>query len=251
MPRRKFNPKGDRVAYTTVPVGRGGVAGEVATTLHLADPMAPGKAVAVASLKGGSWDGLRFSPDGKRLAIVEHRATSDTAVWIVELATGKGRRVTPARKGESVRYDFPQFAPDGKGLFALSDRGSDYRRVVHIDIASGREKPLATNHKFDVEALAVSAKAGRIAFVTNEEGGSHVLRLLDIATRKELPRPALRPGVITALQWREDGVEMAPARPTLPWRWPWPCSSSGRSIASSCRGRPWRPASGWDSCPAT
>ncbi len=204
-----WNPKGDRVAYTTVPVGRGGVAGEVATTLHLADPMAPGKAVAVASLKGGSWDGLRFSPDGKRLAIVEHRATSDTAVWIVELSTGKGRRVTPERKGEPVRYEFPQFSPDGKGLFAVSDRGSDFRRVVHIDLASGRETPLATNLRFDVEGLAVSAKAGRIAFLTNEEGGSHVLRLLDIATRKELPRPALRPGVITAMHWREDGVEIA------------------------------------------
>jgi dipeptidyl aminopeptidase/acylaminoacyl peptidase len=204
-----WSPKGDRVAYTTVPVGRGGVAGEVTTTLHVADPMAPAKAVAVASLKGGTWDAPSFSADGRRLAIVEHRSSSATSIWIVDLATGKGRRVTPERKGEPVFYDAPQFSPDGKGLFAISDRGSDFKRVAYLDIATGRESALATNLKFDVEGLAVSAKAGRIAFVTNEAGGSHVLRFLDLATRKELPRPALVPGVISALQWREDGVEIA------------------------------------------
>lgn len=204
-----WSPKGDRVAFTTVPAGRGGVAGEVTTTLHVADPMAPGKAVAVAALKGGSWDSPRFSPDGRRLAIVEQRSSSDTAVWIVDLATGKGRRVTRERPGEPVLHDAPQFSPDGKGLFVISDRGADFKRVAYLDIATGRETPLAANLRFDVEALAVSAKAGRIAFLTNEAGGTHVLRFLDLTTRKELPRPALLPGVITGLQWREDGAEIA------------------------------------------
>ncbi len=204
-----WSPKGDRVAYTTVPVGRGGIAGGVTTTLHVANPMEPAKAVAVASLQGGAWDSPQISPDGKRLALVEHRSSSDTALWVVDLATGKGRLATPKRKGEPVHYDLPQFAPDGKGLYAISDRGSDFKRVVHIDLATDRETPLATNLKFDVEGLAVSAMAGRIAFLTNEEGGSHVLRFLDLATRKELPRPALVPGVISALRWREDGVEIA------------------------------------------
>ena len=203
-----WSPKGDRVAYTTVLPGRGGPGG-VTTTLHLADPMAPAKAVAVASLAGGAWGEPSFSPDGKRLALVEARSSADTSLWVVDLATGKGRLATPRRKGEPALYDLPQFSPDGKGLFAISDRGSDFKRVVHIDLASGRETPLATNLKFDVEGLAVSAKAGRIAFVTNEAGGSHVLRFLDLATRKELPRPALVAGVISQLRWREDGVEVA------------------------------------------
>jgi dipeptidyl aminopeptidase/acylaminoacyl peptidase len=204
-----WSPQGDRVAFTTVPAGRGGVAGEVTTTLRVADPMAPGKAVAVAALKGGSWGSPAFSPDGQRLAIVEQRSSNDTAVWIVDLATGKGRRVTRERPGEPVFHEAPQFSPDGKGLYVISDRGADFKRVAYLDIATGRETPLATNLLFDVEGLAVSAKAGRIAFLTNEAGGTHVLRFLDLATRKELPRPALLPGVITSLQWREDGAEIA------------------------------------------
>ena len=204
-----WTTQGDQVAYTTVPVGRGGIAGEVTTTLHLADPKAPSKARGVAMLPGGSWDTPRLSPDDKRLVIVEHRSSSSSAIWIVDLATGNPRRVTSERKGEPVFYDAPQFSPDGKGLYAISDKGSDFKRVVHIDLATGRETALATNLKFDVEGLAVSGRAKRIAFVTNEEGGTHVLRFLDLATRKELPRPALLPGVISALQWREDGVEIA------------------------------------------
>jgi dipeptidyl aminopeptidase/acylaminoacyl peptidase len=194
--------------YTTVPLDRNNASRELKTTVYLADPLAPDQARVLAVLPGGRWTSFRFSPDDRRLAFVEYESAEQSHVWLMEVASGRKRRVTPAPKGEPVYYAKPQFSPDGKGIFAVSDRGSEFRHVAWIDLGTGREKALAANLRFDVEDIAVSAQARRLAFVTNE-AGAHVLRFLDVATLKELPRPALVSGVISGLRWRKDGGEIA------------------------------------------
>ena len=51
--------------------------------------------------------------------------------------------------------------------------------------------------------------------------------------------------------WCSAPAPPAPARPGSRSRTRCSCSSARRSIASSCRGRRWKPASGSASCPAT
>ncbi len=203
-----WSPRGDRFVYTTVPLDRHNASREVKTLVHLADPAAPEKARVLAELPGGGWFAFTFSPDGRRLAFIEYVSAEESHLWLMEVATGHRRRLTPPPKGEPVHYADPQFAPDGKSVFVVSDRGSEFRHVAVIDVATGRERALAANLKFDVEDIALSARAKRLAFVTNE-AGSHVLRFLDLATGKETPRPALVQGVISDLRWRPDGGEIA------------------------------------------
>ncbi|MBL0142546.1 MAG: S9 family peptidase [Betaproteobacteria bacterium] len=204
----EWNHKGDRIVFTTVPIDRHNASREVKTTVTLADPLAPDKSRVLAVLPGGGWTSFRFSSDDRRLAYIEYVSAEESHVWLMDVATGKRRRLTPATKGEPVYYADPHFAPDGKGLFAISDRGAEFRHVAWINLATGREKALAANLKFDVEDIALSAAARRLAFVTNE-AGAHVLRFLDIGTLKETPRPALVSGVISGLRWRRDGSEIA------------------------------------------
>ena len=206
MPR--WSHRGDRFVHTTVPLDRANASRELKTIVHLAQATTPGKARALAELPGGGWYGFTFSPDDKRLAFIEAISAEESHLWLMEVATGKRRRLTPPTKGAPVHYADPQWAPDGRSLYVVSDRGSEFRHVAVIDVASGREKALAANLKFDVEDIAISAKARRLAFVTNE-AGAHVLRFLDLATRKETPRPALVQGVISDLRWRADGSEIA------------------------------------------
>lgn len=203
-----WNRGGDRFLYTTVPLDRHDASRVARTTVHLADSGTPDAARVLAELPGGGWYGFAFSRDDRRLAFIEYVSAEESHVWLMEVSTGKRRRLTPARKGEPVYYADPQFSPDGEGLFVISDSGSEFRHVAWIDLATGRERALAANLAFDVEDIAVSAAARRLAFVTNE-AGSHVLRFLDTATRKETPRPALVSGVISGLRWRHDGSEIA------------------------------------------
>jgi dipeptidyl aminopeptidase/acylaminoacyl peptidase len=134
---------------------------------------------------------------------------------VMDLATGKKRRVTPSRKGELVAYDTPRFSKDGKTIFAISDRASEYRRLVLMPASGGKERVLAANLKHDVDGFDISFDANRIAFLTNESGSSG-LRFIDLPTLKEQPRPPLVPGVIGGLEWRpkssEVGFHMSSAR---------------------------------------
>ena len=202
------NRKGDRIVFTTVPIDRNSASRVATTTIHLSDPGAPDKARVLAKLPGGGWSDFTFSPDDRRLAFIEYVSAEESHLWLMDVATGRKRRLTRRTRGETVFYEKPQFAPDGKGLYAISDRGSEFRHVAWIDAATGREHALAANLKVDVEDIALSAPARRLAFITNE-AGAHVLRFLDLATRKETPRPALVPGVISDMRWRKDGGEIA------------------------------------------
>jgi dipeptidyl aminopeptidase/acylaminoacyl peptidase len=204
-----FDRKGERIVFTTVSIDRHNPDRVARTRLYIAEPLKPDSARLVATFEGGGWTGFRFSPDGKRLAFLEYLSINEGHVWVMEIASGTRRRVSAAHPTDGpVAYASLRFAPDGRGLFAASDRGSEFRRLVHIELATGRERVLAGNLRHDVDDIEISERARRIAFVTNE-AGAHVLRFLDLATRKELPRPALVSGVISGLRWRPDGGEIA------------------------------------------
>jgi dipeptidyl aminopeptidase/acylaminoacyl peptidase len=200
--------KGDRLAYTTQPVDRNNPDKVVWTRVHVVDPLKPEGSKVVAKLDGGGWFDLSFSEDGRQLAIVEYRSINESDLWVMDVGSGKKRRVTPAtKKGEQVSWKKPRFAKDGKGLFATTDRGSEFQRLVYLPLNGGKEQVLSARHEFDVDDFSISFDANRLAFVTNERG-SHVLRFIDLATKKELPRPPLFDGVITGLEWRPKSDEV-------------------------------------------
>ena len=196
-----WNRKGDRIAYTTAAIDRNNAARMAITKLYIADPLKPEDTKHIATFDGGGVGGFRFSPDDKKLIYQEYVSANESHIWLMDIASGEKKRVTPAPKaGESVYYGGPRFARDGKSLFALSDRDNEFRRLVQIDLTTGKETVLTGALKFDVDGFTLSYAANRIALITNEEGSS-VLRFFDLATLKELPRPALLPGEISGLRW--------------------------------------------------
>jgi dipeptidyl aminopeptidase/acylaminoacyl peptidase len=202
-----WNRAGDRIAYATVLIDRNNPDRTARTTLHIVDPAKPASDRVVARFEGGGWNGFRFSEDGKRLAIVEFISVNESHLWVMDLATGKRRRVTRAGGKEPVAYRNPRFSKDGRSLFATSDRDSEFHRLVLIPLEGAPERVLTPNIKFDVEDLELSFDAGMAAFLTNENGSS-VLRFLDLVTLKEQPRPPLIDGVIGGLEWRPKSREI-------------------------------------------
>ncbi len=208
--------KGDRIVYATVGVDRNSSARKAITKIYLTDPVKPADSRVLTTLDGGGWGGFRFSPDDKRIVFNEYVSANEGHIWLLDAATGEKKRVTPAPDGkEKVFYSSARFTHDGKSLYAVSDRGSEFRQLILIDLATGKEKVLTGQLKHDIDAYSVSEKAKLIALITNEEGSS-VLRFLDLATHKELPRPALLPGEIGGLRWSggdddedSDGKELA------------------------------------------
>ena len=174
----------------------------------MVDPAHPQSDRVVAELDGGGWSGFHFSEDGKRLCFVQFVSANESYIWVMEIATGKMRRITPPAKGETVFYGEARFTKDGKGLITTSDRDNEFRRLTYLPVNGGKPRVLTPKLAFDVDTFDISFDVNRIAFTTNE-AGADVLRLMELSTFRELPRPPLVQGVIQNLAWRPKSLELA------------------------------------------
>ncbi len=127
---------------------------------------------------------------------------NESYLWLADLATGAKTLLTPKGK-EKVAYQNAAFSRDGKGLYVTVDAGSEFQRLAYMDLAS-KKTDFLTADTADVDDFDLSLDGSRLAYVTNEKGVS-VLRILDTASRRELPGPKLPLGVIGNLKWHRDG----------------------------------------------
>src|SRR5580704_14149120 len=89
---------------------------------------------------------LHFSPDGSKLVYVvySYRWDWQPHLWLLEVASGNTRQITPEGKGERA----PQWSPDGKALAFLSNRDGK-TQVYTMPVDSGAPTAV-TARKFGV-----------------------------------------------------------------------------------------------------
>jgi dipeptidyl aminopeptidase/acylaminoacyl peptidase len=151
---------------------------------------------------GGGWQVADWSPDDTRLVVAEFVSINELYLWLVDVATGAKTALTPRGK-EKVSYGSAAFSRDGKGLFVTTDAGSEFKRLAYMDLATKKTEFL-TPDTADIDDVDLSEDGTKIAFIANEKGVS-VVRILDTATRRELPGPRLPIGVAGGVSWHRDG----------------------------------------------
>jgi dipeptidyl aminopeptidase/acylaminoacyl peptidase len=203
-----WNNAGDRILWTTVPVGRTGSADKIKTELRIGDPMKPDESKVLGEFDGGGWGGFGFSPDDKQIVYIEYVSANESYVWLMDLATGKAKRITEKNGGEQVRYGETKFTRDGKGLYTLTDRDSEFTRLTHIDLATMKHTPLTDSIKWDVDDIDLSDDGKLLAFTTNEDG-TNVLHVMTTADHKEVAMPKLPLGTLGGLKWHKDSTNLA------------------------------------------
>lgn len=185
--------------------------------IYVVNPAEPLSSRLVAQCEGGGWRVADWSPDDRRLAVIEFISANETYLWLVDAQSGVKTAVTPRNgsPGDPVAYMSAQFSADGEGLYVTTDRESEFLRLAYVDLASRSHSYLTDSLKWDVEDVDLSPDGKRIAFATNEDGVS-VLRLLDTATGKIQPGPKLPVGVLSGVRWhtnnRDIGFNLATAR---------------------------------------
>jgi dipeptidyl aminopeptidase/acylaminoacyl peptidase len=162
----------------------------------------------VTQLKGGGWEPQDWSPDDKKILLVEGISVNETYLWSVDPATGQKTELTPRKTNEQVAYSNARFSKDGKGVYFTSDKDSEFQRLIYMDLESKQTKVLTANIPWDLDEFALSRDGKKIAFVSNEEGLS-ALHLLDTSTEKELPVPKLPVGLVSGLIWHRNGGDLA------------------------------------------
>ncbi len=174
--------------------------------IWIMDPTNPKTDRMLLQLEGGGWRVLDWSPDNKKLLVLQEVSANQSYIWLADVANGDKKLLTP--KGtEEVAYDRGAFSKDGKGFYATTDRDSEFQRLAYFDLATMTPTYLTSDIKWDVDDLDLSDDGKILAFVANEDGLSK-LYLLSTATRKYLAVAGIPSGLIGGLRFHANSKDL-------------------------------------------
>ncbi|HYT92174.1 MAG TPA: WD40 repeat domain-containing protein [Gemmataceae bacterium] len=204
-----------------------------AATDAYGDPLPPGVAVRLGTVRFRYGSRFTFSPDGKTLA-----ALDGDSLYLVDVATGKEQQQFRGLMGGYAGA--PAFAPEGQRVAAVDGRGALYlwevatgkelRRlavparsflrdrafspdgkrvallsydgwITLLDIATGKEECKFTGHKLNVVSSAFSADGRILASASLDR----TVRLWDVTTGKESRRLPQHKGPVESVSFSPDG----------------------------------------------
>src|SRR5260221_11003091 len=117
-------------------------------------------------------------------------SANETYLWLVDVATGEKKMLTPKSGDIQIAYSGGPFSKDGKGFYTTTDRDSEFQRLAYFDFATMKPTYLTSDIKWDIEDYDISDDGKNLAFVANEDGIGK-LYLMDTATRKYHAVPGL------------------------------------------------------------
>ena len=186
--------------------------------IYVMDPADPKTDRRVMEVEGGGWGVHDWSDDGKTLLVGEYISANESYLWLLDVARGERKLLTPRGGPEKIAYDNARFSKDGRGVYATADKGDEFLRLAYVALDdTGEHTFLTQDIKWDVEEFALSHDGKTIAFITNEDGVSR-LYLLDTQSKQRKAVDSVPTGVISGLQWHENdqdlGFTMVSARST-------------------------------------
>jgi dipeptidyl aminopeptidase/acylaminoacyl peptidase len=195
-----WSNKGDRLAFDSTQ--RNGQDRD----LYIMKSGDPSSVRRVAELQG-PWSVMEWSPDDRQLLTLNTPAgATRTFMWLIDVATGEKRSLTP--QDEEILWRYPQFTPDGRYIYALSNKDSELSRVWRCDVASGEWKVLGNPDEM-IDAASLSPDGRTLAVSVFAPNGSR-LELRDARTMAVKSTPKLPNGQLLGRpSWRPDGSEIA------------------------------------------
>jgi dipeptidyl aminopeptidase/acylaminoacyl peptidase len=174
--------------------------------IWIMDPANPKSDKMLLQLEGGGWNVADWSPDNKKLLVLQEVSANETYLWLADVATGEKKLLTP-KTSEQIFYSGGLFSKDGKGFYTTTDRDSEFQRLAYFDLGTMQPAYLTTDIKWDVDESELSDDGKTLAFVTNEDGISR-LYLMDTATRKYRPVAGIPTGLIAGLSFHKNNRDL-------------------------------------------
>jgi dipeptidyl aminopeptidase/acylaminoacyl peptidase len=165
-------------------------------------------------------DAIAFSPDGREIAFVSKRDSSDSEmwttnhdVWLVSVDGGQPRKLTPNPAADIQ----PGFSPDGRLLAVRAQRRagfeSDRWYLDVYDRATGTKRTVFESPDLSVEDFRFSPDSRLIWFTASEKATEN---LYVVPVTGGMPKLVARGGAISAIQPAADFVVFAKSTFTAP-----------------------------------
>lgn len=163
---------------------------------------------------GGLYYAAHWSPDGKRMLVVDMKSNTDLNTYVVEIDSEEMVLQTP-HEGEVVCVPVG-WAADGTGFYVLTDEGREFTGLAFQRTGETTREWVETPD-WDVEHAVVSRDGRWLAWSVNEDGYSR-LYVRDMTGDSEARRIELPEGVIGGGTIAPSGNKMAvlAQRPTHP-----------------------------------
>jgi len=197
----RWAESGGLIAYTST--RRNGKDNDI----YVMDPADPKSDHLVQQVEGGGWTADDWSRDESKLLLREYISINESYIHLLDLKTGRKELVTP-KESVKVAYANARFSKDGRSIYFTCDKGSEFQRLCRMELASRKLTILSGQLPWDVDHFELSKDGRTIAFISNEEGVG-VLHLLNTTNDREIPVPKLPLGIVSGLQWHENGHDLA------------------------------------------
>jgi dipeptidyl aminopeptidase/acylaminoacyl peptidase len=196
----KWSRSGKWLAYTST--RRNGKDNDI----RIINPLEPASDREAYQVSGGGWSVLDWSRDEQKLLLGEYISANESILHILDLTTGKAERITP-KVDEKVMWAGGQFASDDRSIFTVTDQGAEFQRLAQFDLAKRQTRVLTEKIPWDIEEFDLSPDGRTIAAIANVDGSSE-LKLIDAASSRFKETPKIPVGVISGIEWHEDGVRL-------------------------------------------
>jgi dipeptidyl aminopeptidase/acylaminoacyl peptidase len=120
---------------------------------------------------GGLYFAAHWSPDSKRLLVIDMKSNTDMNTYVVELESEEMLLQTP-HEGETI-YMPVGWAADGSGFYLRTDEGREFTGLAFQRLGSTEREWIETPD-WDVEHAVVSMDGRWLAWVVNEDGYSRL-----------------------------------------------------------------------------
>jgi dipeptidyl aminopeptidase/acylaminoacyl peptidase len=197
----RWSKKGGRLLYAST--RRNGADRDI----WIMDPLKPQDQKLVLELKGGGWGVNDWSADEKSFILGESISVNESHLWLVDLASGEKKRLSPETKEQAV-FGGALFSVDGKSIFLSTDLNHEFRYLASMDLATRAMKPLTKDIPWDISDYDLSPDGKSMVFSTNEAGISKVY-LMNVTTGTYVRVKEIPDGIVGGLEWHPNGAEFA------------------------------------------
>jgi dipeptidyl aminopeptidase/acylaminoacyl peptidase len=150
-------------------------------------------------------DPADVSPDEKWVALDKSNTTSDSDVYLYNVATKELKHLTPHKGAAAWRT--ATFTPDSSALYLHTDEGSEFARIVRYVLATGKMEEV---EKADWDIMYTSFSRNGAWRVTGiNEDARTVIRIHDVKAGKPLPLPQLPEGDLNGVVMARSEKRMA------------------------------------------
>ncbi len=157
---------------------------------------------------GTLWGAVDFSPDNKRLLVMNYVGNADSRIHLLDLESKELRLV--AGDPENPSSNSPvAFDREGTGFYYVTDVNGEFQQLAWQSFEEGAA-PVIPDRRHSLARGshgALSEDRSRGAFVVNENGFSK-LYLIDLASNQYRPVESIPTGLVGNLEFSPDGSKL-------------------------------------------